>query len=89
MAVVGLEETFYNVSENIGVVEVCVVVHQPVSGCPISFPFNVSLYTLDGTAGNRLQKPGADPDRGLWDLKTPLTSSIFMPHEIHKLCTYY
>ena len=86
MAVVGLEETFYNVSENIGVVEVCVVVHQPVSGgCPISFPFNVSLYTLDGTAGNRLQKPGADPDRGLWGLKTPLTTSICMPHKIHKL----
>ena len=71
VAVVGLEETFYNVSENIGVVEVCVVVHQPVTGCPISFPFTVNLYTLDDTAGNRLQKPGVDPGWGLLGSEDP------------------
>ena len=50
-AVVGLENVFYMVSERVGVVEVCAIVYEPVSGCPISFPFNVSLHTLDGTAG--------------------------------------
>ena len=53
MAVVGLERTFYSVSEDVGVVEVCAIVYQPDSGitCPITFPFDVSLSTLDGSAG--------------------------------------
>ena len=53
-AVVGLENVFYMVSERVGVVEVCAIVYEPASGCPISFPFNVSLYTLDGTAGTTI-----------------------------------
>ena len=54
VAVVGLERTFYDVLESVGVVEVCAIVYQPDGGitCPIAFPFNVSLSTRDGTAGN-------------------------------------
>ena len=51
MAVVGLEKTIYNVSENVGMVEVCVIVYSPTVDCPIEFAFNVSLSTRDGTAG--------------------------------------
>ena len=49
----GLESSFYNVSEDVGVVEFCVVVHvyEPNIVCPIEFPFNISLSTADGTAG--------------------------------------
>ena len=50
----GLERTLYNVSEDVGVVEVCTVVYSPSLGCPISYPFNVSFSTIDGTAGNML-----------------------------------
>ena len=53
MAVVGLERTLYQVSEDVGVVEVCAIVFSPSSPCPIAFPFNVSLSTDDGSAGNR------------------------------------
>ena len=53
VAVVGLEETFYNVSEDVGIVEVCVIVYEPDDDlCPISFPFQVQLSTSDGTAGS-------------------------------------
>ena len=44
-AVVGLEETFYRVSEDVGVVVVCAIVYSPDIECPIQFPFNVSLST--------------------------------------------
>ena len=44
----GLERTF---SENVGVVELCVVVYEPNITCPIEFPFNVSLSTDDGAPG--------------------------------------
>ena len=47
----GLERTFYNVSEGVGVVELCAVVYEPNITCPTEFPFNVSLSTADGTAG--------------------------------------
>ena len=50
VAVVGLEETFYNVSESVGEVELCVIVYQPQIQCPISFPFIVALGTRQGTA---------------------------------------
>ena len=43
--------TFYNVSEDVGVVEVCTIVYEPVGDCPISFPFEVMLSTRDGSAG--------------------------------------
>ena len=56
-AVVGLEVVFQNVSEGVGVVEVCVVVFSPneTFNCPISFSFSVSLSTSDVTAGMFLQ----------------------------------
>ena len=47
----GLEKTFYNVSENVGVVEVCAIVYSPTIDCPIEFPFDVGLSTSDGSAG--------------------------------------
>ena len=49
----GLEKTFYQVSEDVGVVEVCAIVYEPNRNlaCPISFPFNVSLSTGDDSAG--------------------------------------
>ena len=50
-AVVGLERTFYNVSEDDGVVEVCAIVYSPNFKCPINFAFNVKLSTSDGSAG--------------------------------------
>ena len=58
MAVVGLERTFYQVSENVGVVEVCAVVRNPTIMCPISFPFAMRFSTADGTAGNIWKKYG-------------------------------
>ena len=50
VAVVGLERTFYQVSEDDGVVEVCAVVNSPVIECPIQFPFDVRLSTINGLA---------------------------------------
>ena len=49
-AVVGLERTFYMVMETAGMVEVCAVVYEPSIPCPISFPFNVLLSSIDDTA---------------------------------------
>ena len=45
MAVVGLEETFFNVSENVSTVELCAIIYMPngTVNCPIAFPFTVSL----------------------------------------------
>ena len=52
VAVVGLEKTFYPVSEDtIGEVEICVTVKSPSVECPIEFPFAVILTAIDGTAG--------------------------------------
>ena len=53
MAVVGLERTLYQVSEDVGVVEVCAIVYRPDgnSPCPIDFAFDVSLSTNDNSAG--------------------------------------
>ena len=52
-AVVGLEWTFYQVSENAGVVEMCAIVYSPTIDCPITFPFNVSLSTSVDSAGKQ------------------------------------
>ena len=49
VAVVGLEQTFFRVSESVGVVELCANVSFPVVDCPIKFPFEVNLSTRDGT----------------------------------------
>ena len=53
-AVVGLEETFYRVSEGVGFVEVCAIVYSPNGNlvCPIDFAFEVDFSTSDGNAGN-------------------------------------
>ena len=54
VAVVGLERTFYQVSEDVGVVELCAVVYEPNNiDCPITFPFDVHLSTSDNSAGKR------------------------------------
>ena len=51
MAVVGLEQTFFSVLEDVGVVELCARVYDPNIECPIAFPFDIHLSTKDGTAG--------------------------------------
>ena len=50
-AIVGLEKTFFRVNESVGTVELCAVVFSPDISCPIKFPFEVRLFTEDGTAG--------------------------------------
>ena len=50
-AVVGLEKTFYQVSEDVGSVNVCAIVYSPNVTCPITFPFNLSFSAGDDTAG--------------------------------------
>ena len=53
VAVVGLELTFYRVSEGGGFVEVCAVVYHPyVLECPTDFAFDVDFSTSDGSAGS-------------------------------------
>ena len=52
VATVGLEKTFYTITENVDVVEVCVVVHSPSDiDCPITFPFDVHFLSRDVSAG--------------------------------------
>ena len=50
MALVGLESTSYNVSEDVGVLEVCVIVYSPTVPCPINFAFDVSLSTSNDSS---------------------------------------
>ena len=48
---VNLERTYYMVSEDVGVVEVCAIVDSPVNVvCPVTFAFDVILNTVGGTA---------------------------------------
>ena len=52
VTVMGLEKTYYPVSEEtIGGVEICVTVNGSSVGCPIEFPYSVTLTAKDGTAG--------------------------------------
>ena len=51
VAIVGLEETFYQVNETIGTMEVCAVVYEPQVECPIQIDFNVTFETRAETAG--------------------------------------
>ena len=60
MAVVGLEQTFFNVSKSVamGLVELCAIVISPNMGpdcpnCPIGFPFDVQLSTFNGDASKQ------------------------------------
>ena len=52
VAVVGLESTIHQVSEDVGEVEVCAIVLSPLNECPIEFSFNISLSTEHKSAGN-------------------------------------
>ena len=48
MAVIGLEKTYYPVSEDtIDEIKICVTVNSPSVECP----FSVNLTAIDGTAG--------------------------------------
>ena len=47
--VVGLEYVRYIDLENTGIIEVCAAV---LGECTASFPFTLSLYTSDDSAGN-------------------------------------
>ena len=51
MPVIGFENTTYQVSEDEGVVELCVVVYSPVIECPIDFGLIFNLHIEDGSAG--------------------------------------
>ena len=68
VALVGLESTSYNVSENDGVVEVCAVVYSPDISCPINFAFDVSVTTssdissADGSGGDGSASDGSARD---------------------------
>ena len=48
---VGLEKTFYNISESEGVVEICVNASGTNASCPSPFTFQVTLSTASNTAG--------------------------------------
>ena len=48
---VGLEQTFFSVSEDVAYVELCAIVLFPDITCPIEFPFEVGVLTADVTAG--------------------------------------
>ena len=50
-AVVGLEKTFYRISEYAVQIEVCAIVYSPALDCPINFAFDIGYYTRDDSAG--------------------------------------
>ena len=50
-AVVGLEQTFFSVSEHVGSVEICVAILSPMITCPVAYSFDVSISTATGSAG--------------------------------------
>ena len=52
----GLEKTFYSVTEDVGVVEVCAIVYSPNIVCPIVFPFGIRLLTGDASAGKHFEE---------------------------------
>ena len=58
MTTVGLERTFYNVTEDVSVVEVCIVVHKlDHINCSVSFPFDIHFLSngTNDTAGKFIQ----------------------------------
>ena len=52
-AVIGLALDERVVDEDVGELEVCVVVVSPQLDCPIVFPFQLSIFTASGTAGKQ------------------------------------
>ena len=58
VARVGFEETFYQVNETAGRVEICViVVYEPDIDCPTQMEFTVSIETRAETAGTCMYIP--------------------------------
>ena len=50
---VRMEDVVYQVSEDVGSVQVCAVIHNPHStDCPVDFAISVRLSTADDTAGS-------------------------------------
>ena len=52
-AVVGLQRSIYWVREDVGVVQVCILVHSPSIGCPVAYPFTV-VFSTDDSAGKHV-----------------------------------
>ena len=52
VAVVSIEKTLYTCNEEDESVEVCVVVTNSAEECPISFSFDVRVFTVLYTAGS-------------------------------------
>ena len=50
-AVVGLERTYYSVSESDGTLLVCAVLSDPSGTCPLNFTFIVDIQMSGGNAG--------------------------------------
>ena len=75
VAVVGLEETLYRVMEGVGTVEVCAIFYQPPANvaCPTPFPFDVSISTRNGTAGNSTFRSSFSYRK--WDSKQRLSKA--------------
>ena len=50
---VGLKNTTFTVSEDVGTIKVCVNLNCPggTPNCSVSFPFGVNFSTMDDTAG--------------------------------------
>ena len=54
MAVVGLEKTFYTVTQEDEMIDVCVVVKNPNyegEECPVASSFDIVISTVDDSAG--------------------------------------
>ena len=45
-------ETIHQISEDVGLIEVCTIIHSPLNECPIEFSFNISLSAESNNAGN-------------------------------------
>ena len=54
---VGLERTYYSVSEGDGTLQVCAVVSDPSGTCPIDFTFTVVIEIREDSAGKYNTKP--------------------------------
>ena len=50
-AVISLEQTFFRVSEDVRVVELCANIIFHVIDIPINYPIEIRLSTVDGVAG--------------------------------------
>ena len=54
-AIVGLERTHYNVSEENGTVEVCAIIRRPHIECPVEKTFMMRISSADGSAGKLIK----------------------------------